>query len=134
MTSLHAAGCRKRAADHLVQAKRGRLGAARIRQVLTDEGVKPVLAFRQKTALADCLNENQSTSSGAWLRLAKKASGLPTATYDDALDVALCFGRIDGTGKSDSEEYWPQKFTPRGKRSIWSKALLRRAQAQLRGA
>jgi len=82
---------------------------------------KPILAFRQKKAWAAWLDNNQGSSSGVWLRLAKKASGLKSVSYDEALDVALCYGWIDGQGKSDGEEYWLQKFTPRGKRSIWSK-------------
>jgi uncharacterized protein YdeI (YjbR/CyaY-like superfamily) len=55
------------------------------------------------------------------LRLAKTGSGLKSVPSDEALDVALCYGWIDGQGKSDGEEYWLLKFTPRAKRSIWSK-------------
>lgn len=82
---------------------------------------KPVLDFSRKSAWARWLAKNQGTSSGVWLHLAKKASGLASVSYDEALDVALCYGWIDGQGKSDGEAYWLQKFTPRGKRSIWSK-------------
>ena len=82
---------------------------------------KPILDFLQKNAWAAWLDQNQGTSAGVWLRLAKKASGLKSVSYDEALDVALCYGWIDGQGKSDGDEYWLNKFTPRGKRSIWSK-------------
>lgn len=82
---------------------------------------KPILVFRQKSAWAAWLDKNQGKSSGVWLRLAKKASGLKSVSYDQAVEVALCYGWIDGQGKSEGEEYWLQKFTPRGKRSIWSK-------------
>jgi uncharacterized protein YdeI (YjbR/CyaY-like superfamily) len=54
------------------------------------------------------------------LRLAKKSSGLPSMSHDDALDVALCYGWIDGQARGDGDRYWLQKFTPRGKRSLWS--------------
>lgn len=84
-------------------------------------GERPILVFRQKKAWAAWLDKNHCTFSGVWLRLAKKGSGLKSVSYDEALDVALCYGWIDGQGKSDGEEHWLQKFTPRGKRSIWSK-------------
>jgi uncharacterized protein YdeI (YjbR/CyaY-like superfamily) len=82
---------------------------------------QPILVFRQKSAWAAWLDKNHGTSSGVWLRLAKKASGLRSVSYEEALAVALCYGWIDGQGKSDGEEHWLQKFTPRAKRSIWSK-------------
>ena len=56
-----------------------------------------------------------------WLRLAKKASGIPSVSYDEALEVALCYGWIDGQKRSESENCWLQKFAPRSKSSIWSK-------------
>ena len=67
------------------------------------------------------LARNHAKSSGVLLRFAKKSSGVKSITYDQALDVALRYGWIDGQSKSDGAEYWLQKFTPRGKRSIWSK-------------
>jgi uncharacterized protein YdeI (YjbR/CyaY-like superfamily) len=53
--------------------------------------------------------------------MAKKASGSKSVSHDEALDVALCYGWIDGQAKSEGEDSWLQRFTPRGKRSIWSK-------------
>ncbi|HEX6964183.1 MAG TPA: YdeI/OmpD-associated family protein [Gemmatimonadaceae bacterium] len=82
---------------------------------------KPTLVFHDKRAWAAWLDDNHRTSAGVWLRMAKKSSGLPSVSYDEALDVALCYGWIDGTKKRDDAEYFLQKFTPRGKRSIWSK-------------
>lgn len=84
-------------------------------------GDKPILMFDRKSGWARWLHKNHNTSPGGWLRLAKKASGLKSVSYDEALDVALCYGWIDGQGKSDGEQYWLLKFTPRGKRSVWSK-------------
>jgi uncharacterized protein YdeI (YjbR/CyaY-like superfamily) len=55
------------------------------------------------------------------VRIAKKGTGQSSVTYDEAVDVALCYGWIDGQGKRENEVYWLQKFTPRGKRSMWSK-------------
>lgn len=55
------------------------------------------------------------------MKLAKKDSGIPSITYAEALDEALCHGWIDGQKKSFDADYWLQKFTRRGPRSVWSK-------------
>ncbi|HEV2131551.1 MAG TPA: YdeI/OmpD-associated family protein [Longimicrobiaceae bacterium] len=81
----------------------------------------PVVLFRDAAEWAAWLAENHAASLGLWLRLAKKASGLASATYAEALEVALCYGWIDGQKKSYDASSWLQKFTPRGARSIWSK-------------
>jgi uncharacterized protein YdeI (YjbR/CyaY-like superfamily) len=56
-----------------------------------------------------------------WVQLVKKPSGLQSVTYVEAVEVALCHGWIDGQAKSESEKIWLQKFTPRSKKSMWSK-------------
>ena len=81
----------------------------------------PVIMFEQQKDWAAWLDKNHATSPGVWLRLAKKASGIPSVNYDEALAVALCYGWIDGQKKSYDESSWLQKFTPRGVKSIWSK-------------
>lgn len=58
---------------------------------------------------------------GVRLRLRKKATTLPGITYAEALDVALCFGWIDGQSQSLDADYYLQSFTPRRPRSMWSK-------------
>lgn len=88
----------------------------------------PTLLFQRPKDWAAWLNKNQATSSGLWLRLAKKASGIKSVTYDEAVEVALCYGWIDGQKKSYDEKSWLQKFTPRGAKSIWSK--INRAKAE----
>ena len=55
------------------------------------------------------------------MKLAKKDSGIASVTYDEAVEAALCYGWIDGQKKGFDEQYWLQKFTPRGPKSIWSK-------------
>jgi uncharacterized protein YdeI (YjbR/CyaY-like superfamily) len=90
---------------------------------------KPVVAFARKKTWANWLNKNHGASGGVWLRLAKKASGIESVSYNEAVDVALCYGWIDGQSKSVDEKYWLQKFTPRGKRSIWSKRNRERVDA-----
>ncbi len=67
------------------------------------------------------LKKNGANSDGLWLRLAKKASPLESVSYIEALEVALCYGWIDGLKKSYDEDSWLQKFTPRRAKSIWSK-------------
>ena len=81
----------------------------------------PILPFASKTKWADWLAKQQDKSSGVWLKLAKKDSQIDSVTYEEALDVALCYGWIDGQKKGFDDKYWLQKFTPRGKKSIWSK-------------
>jgi len=55
-----------------------------------------------------------------WLKIHKKASGLKTVTYAEALDVALCWGWIDGLRKRFDETSFLQRFTPRRPKSRWS--------------
>lgn len=67
------------------------------------------------------LLENHTGNDGIWLKIAKKESGIATVTYAEALDVALCYGWIDGQKKSLDSSYFLQKFTPRRSKSMWSK-------------
>jgi uncharacterized protein YdeI (YjbR/CyaY-like superfamily) len=81
----------------------------------------PVIAFKSQRAFEAWLEKNHDKLDGLWLRIYKKASGTPTVTYAEALDVALCFGWIDGLKRSYDEESFIQRFTPRRARSVWSK-------------
>ena len=81
----------------------------------------PVLLFASQQVWEAWLHEHHAASGGVWLRHAKKASGLQSVSYAEALDVALCYGWIDGQKKSYDEASWLQKWTPRGAKSIWSK-------------
>ncbi len=64
---------------------------------------------------------NHADAPGVWLKIAKKAAGIPTVTYSEALDAALCFGWIDGQKAAYDESFFLQRFTPRRARSKWSK-------------
>lgn len=88
----------------------------------------PVLPFASKQAFAIWLDRHHASAKGLWLQLAKRASGTASVTYQEALEVALCYGWIDGQKKSLDEAAWLQKFTPRGPRSIWS--VINREKAQ----
>jgi len=81
----------------------------------------PIELFEDQDAWAAWLESNHADSPGLWLRHAKKASDLASVSYAEALDVALCYGWIDGQKKSYDELSWLQKWTPRGEKSIWSK-------------
>jgi uncharacterized protein YdeI (YjbR/CyaY-like superfamily) len=61
------------------------------------------------------------SDDGVRLRLRKKSSTVPGITYAEALDVALCFGWIDGQIQKDNDDYFLQTFTPRRAQSPWSK-------------
>lgn len=89
----------------------------------------PTMFFERQGDWHGWLNDNHNTSSGLWLQLAKKGSGVQSISYDEALQVALCFGWIDGQKKAHSERYWLQKFTPRSAKSVWSKINKERALA-----
>jgi uncharacterized protein YdeI (YjbR/CyaY-like superfamily) len=81
----------------------------------------PILPFANQKKWADWLAREYDKSVGVWLKIAKKDSGISSVTYEEALDVALCYGWIDGQKKGFDDKYWLQKFTPRGPKSIWSK-------------
>jgi uncharacterized protein YdeI (YjbR/CyaY-like superfamily) len=87
------------------------------------------LEFAHRKAWAAWLDKNHAKSSGIWVRLAKKGSAGQSVTYSEALEVALCFGWIDGQKKAESEAAWLQKFIPRTNRSIWSKINRKKALA-----
>ena len=80
-----------------------------------------ILPFKDAAAWRKWLVKNHSSADGVWIRIYKKTTGLPTVTYDQALDDALCYGWIDGQVKSYDEQSYIQKFTPRRKASLWSK-------------
>jgi uncharacterized protein YdeI (YjbR/CyaY-like superfamily) len=88
----------------------------------------PTLAFEDRKAWEAWLKANHTKSEGLWLEIAKVSSGSHSVTYPEALDVALCYGWIDGQ-KRGGEHAWLQKFTPRRKQSIWSKINCEKALA-----
>ena len=79
------------------------------------------ISFQTQKKWRDWLSKNHSVTEGIWLLLYKKDSGIKSINHDEALDEALCFGWIDGQAKSYDDESYLQKFTPRRKKSIWSK-------------
>jgi uncharacterized protein YdeI (YjbR/CyaY-like superfamily) len=82
---------------------------------------QPVISFESGDAWEAWLAEHHATSPGLWLKFAKKGSGIATVSYSEALDVALCYGWIDGQKDKFDGDYWLQRFTPRRPRSKWSR-------------
>ncbi|MEX2315313.1 MAG: YdeI/OmpD-associated family protein [Thermomicrobiales bacterium] len=86
----------------------------------------PVIAFASQDAWQVWLDEHQTDQGGVWLKIARIGSGIASVTRDEALDVALCYGWIDGQGRSFDDGYWLQRFTPRRPRSKWSQVNTRK--------
>lgn len=80
----------------------------------------PILHFETQVGWAEWLERHHESSQGAWLKFAKKGSGIRTVTHAEALDEALCHGWIDGQTASLDETFYLIRFTPRRPRSKWS--------------
>ncbi|KAH7305861.1 bacteriocin-protection, YdeI or OmpD-associated-domain-containing protein [Stachybotrys elegans] len=82
----------------------------------------PTIIFPSASAFEAWLVTNTSSSPGIWLQISKKGRPVPTTvTYDEALDVALCLGWIDGQRRARDADYFLQRFTPRRPASLWSR-------------
>lgn len=81
---------------------------------------KKIKAFRTEAAFERWLSANHARETELWLKIHKKDSGLPTVTHAQAIDVALCWGWIDGLRKSFDEQSFLQRFSPRKAKSVWS--------------
>jgi uncharacterized protein YdeI (YjbR/CyaY-like superfamily) len=67
------------------------------------------------------LDANHDSAAGVWVKIAKKASGIPSVAYPEVLEVALSYGWIDGLRRGHDDTWFLQKFTPRRARSRWSR-------------
>ena len=81
---------------------------------------KKIKSFRSQAAFETWLRKNHSRETEIWLRIYKKGSGVPTVTNAVALDVALCWGWIDGIRKALDAESFLQRYSPRRPQSPWS--------------
>lgn len=82
---------------------------------------QPIIAFASQAEFAAWMSGRHAESDGLWLKIAKKGSGIPTVTYAEALDVAICHGWIDSQKAAYDDRYFLQRFTPRRPRGKWSK-------------
>lgn len=81
-----------------------------------------IKAFKTQAEFRAWLHQNHAhLEEGIWLKIYKKDSGKATVTYAEAVDEALCYGWIDGQKQKFDDQAWLQRFTPRRKRSGWSK-------------
>jgi uncharacterized protein YdeI (YjbR/CyaY-like superfamily) len=80
----------------------------------------PIFPYETSRAWEEWLADSHANSPGIWMKIAKKSSGIPTITYQEAVEVALCFGWIDGQRKSADGQWFLQRFTPRRSKSNWS--------------
>lgn len=84
--------------------------------------------FKSAKAFEAWLKKNHATSEGLWLKIAKRGSNEPSVTYPEAVEIALCWGWIDGQKKSLDDQHYLQRFTPRRARSVWSKINVEKVQ------
>lgn len=94
----------------------------------------PVYSFIDKQAFYVWLSENYvAAGSGFWLRYYKKASQKPTITHDEAVDVALCWGLVDGLTNKYDEESYVIRYTLRRPKSVWSQINVARVERLIAG-
>src|SRR5215211_7051939 len=90
-----------------------------------------VIAFRDAAEFEAWLAEHVDRSAGIWLKIAKKGSGVPSLTDDEAVDIGLCYGWISGQRKALDQVYYLQKYVPRRPRSRWSQVNVRKVEELL---
>jgi uncharacterized protein YdeI (YjbR/CyaY-like superfamily) len=90
------------------------------------ESDSPTL-FRDAMAFEAWLKKHHAASDGLWLQIAKKSANETSVTYPEAVEIALCWGWIDGQKKGLDDQHFLQRFTPRRARSIWSKINVAKA-------
>lgn len=80
----------------------------------------PIRPFASVADFESFLEREHATAPGVYLKLAKKGSGIPSISSTNAIEVALCFGWIDGRAQTIDETWWISRYTPRRPKSIWS--------------
>ena len=81
---------------------------------------KKIRAFKDAASFYKWMGKNHDKAGELWLKIHKVNSGLKSITQREAIDVVLCWGWIDGMSKGFDEKSYLQRFTPRGRKSIWS--------------
>ncbi len=90
----------------------------------------PIHLFADRAEMEAWLEENHASSAkGIWLKLAKKGAREPSVTYDEAVELGLCFGWIDSQVRRFDDQHYLQRFTPRRPRGRWSKINREKAEA-----
>jgi uncharacterized protein YdeI (YjbR/CyaY-like superfamily) len=102
---------------------------------VTELDRQPIIAFATVAECEAWYERNHADHNGFWLKIAKGKHASSTIGYPEGLDVALCFGWIDGVKKPFDDAYWLQRFTRRRPRSKWSEINCGKATALVaRGA
>jgi uncharacterized protein YdeI (YjbR/CyaY-like superfamily) len=81
----------------------------------------PMLPFRSRAAFVTWMGKNHQAAAGLWVKFAKKASGIASITYEEAREVAITYGWIDGLKHGVDDTWYALRFTPRRRASRWSK-------------
>jgi len=92
----------------------------------------PVLLFKTQNEWRAWLEDNHEQSHGLWLKHVKKSSDKKSVSYEEALQEALCYGWIDSQKQAYNDDYFLQKYTPRGSKSIWSKTNVLKVEALIK--
>jgi len=90
-----------------------------------------LLSFEDRSAWRQWLTDHGETEMEVWIVHYKKHTGIPSVTYNEAVEEALCFGWIDSLIKRIDDTTYKQKFTPRLKKSRWSEKNKRLARILL---
>ena len=81
----------------------------------------PIYSFPSANELEAFLEHEHATAPGIYLKLAKKSSGIPSVSAAEAVEIALCYGWIDGRANGLDDQWWLVRYTQRRAKSIWSK-------------
>jgi uncharacterized protein YdeI (YjbR/CyaY-like superfamily) len=92
----------------------------------------PQIAFASGAEWEAWLEDHHADSPGVAMKIAKKASGIASVVYPEVLDIAICFGWIDGRRNGLDDQYFLQRFTPRRARSRWSQINRDKAEALIK--
>jgi uncharacterized protein YdeI (YjbR/CyaY-like superfamily) len=87
-----------------------------------------VISFRDGGEFEAWLADHVDLTAGVWLKIAKKGSGVPSLTDDEAVDIGLCYGWISGQRKAYDDVHYLQKYVPRRPRSRWSQVNVRKVE------
>ncbi|MEP6528046.1 MAG: YdeI/OmpD-associated family protein [Nocardioidaceae bacterium] len=92
----------------------------------------PIELFDLQESWRDWLDQHHAGSAGVWLQIAKKGSGHRSVSYAEALELAICYGWIDGLKRPLDDKFFLQRFTPRRARSKWSQVNVTKATALIK--
>lgn len=96
---------------------------------MIDKPADTPTVFKSAKAFETWLKRHHATSAGLWLQIAKRGANEASVTYLEAVEIALCWGWIDGQKKGLDKQYFLQRFTPRRARSVWSKVNVEKVAA-----